>query len=542
MNQTYSVASDRQAHLACLPYAVGHSANEGVCLLVQMGPHRVLLDCGLSDLSVFHTAPSPPVDFVLATHAHPDHARGLLAFHRTFPKVPIYASEVTAQLLPLNWLDRDPSEIQNFCHRLPWRSPVAFRAGLSAELFHAGHLPGAAAVVLTYTTPERAYRLLYTGDFFLSNSRLVEGLSIEALRGVSPDILIIEGSYGTARHPHRRQQENTLMERLSRLLDSGKNLLLPVPPFGIAQEILVLLRSHHQFTGRDLDIWVDGNLVTACDTYLELLNYFPPAVQNFAKHQPLFWDERVRPRMHKITEQQDHRSSKLPCIVVTDATADWEQYCTPDLENWVVLLPALPQPSFPQLNSTQLRVETYLLAQHSDGLGTTQLIHNLRPQHVIFVHGSRSYLADLTGLEELQSRYHLHLPARGKLVELPIGDTFIRPEVPPETSYEGEVSEQETVVSIALPGELTSDPRWHSFADTGVIRARWQGEELVLRGVSQRELINQTTQEKLPTDIDCCANCRFYQDRHCRNPNSPLYNFQVTPEGYCMVFAPRAEE
>lgn len=110
--------------LECLPYAVGH-ADEGVCLLVQMGPYRVLLDCGLEDISPLTVSSNqlPPADLVLCTHAHPDHARGLLALHRAFPKLPIYASEVTAQLLPLNWLGE---EAPAFCHALPWRSPSNF--------------------------------------------------------------------------------------------------------------------------------------------------------------------------------------------------------------------------------------------------------------------------------------------------------------------------------------------------------------------------------------------------------------------------------
>ena len=67
--------------------------------------------------------------------------------------------------------------------------------------------------MLTYTTYERAYKLLYTGDFFLSNSRLVEGFRLEELRGIELDVLIVEGSYGTARHPHRRNQENQLSRK-----------------------------------------------------------------------------------------------------------------------------------------------------------------------------------------------------------------------------------------------------------------------------------------------------------------------------------------
>lgn len=531
--RVYSLDDER---LTCFPYGVGHGA-EGVCLLVQMGPHRILLDCGLLDISPLQVHGAPPADLVLCSHAHSDHAQGLLTLHQAFPQLPVYASEVTTQLLPLNWPELPPEQIPKFCHALPWRSPVEFRDGLTAELFPAGHLPGAAALLLTYTAPQKTYRLLYTGDFFLSNSRLVEGLSIDALRGTALDVLIIEGSYGTARHPHRRQQENQLVERIEEFLAANRSVIMPVPTFGLGQEILMLLRSHHHFTGRNLDIWVDGTVAAACDAYLELLPNFPTSVQNFARHQPLFWDERVRPRVRRLDASHRFTINQSPGIVLTDDTADLSQYCHPDFEPPVILRPE--RQKYPlRANSAELATETYLLAQHSDRLGTTQLIHNLRPQHVVFVHGSPTYLADLTGLEELQNRYQLHSPAAGTLVELPIGETFIQPAAPVETNYEGELTELGTVVTITLPEAIAADPRWQNFADTGLVEARWQGEELVLRGLSQRELLKDSNSAKMPTNIDCCANCRHQRGQRCWNPTSPLYGFKVTPEGYCPVFEP----
>jgi Cft2 family RNA processing exonuclease len=280
--------------LECLPYSVG-SAQEGVCLLVRLGSYRVLLDCGLSDLSgVADRELLRSVDLVVCTHAHPDHARGLLALNRAFPQIPICASEVTAQLLPLNWLHE---EAPIFCQALPWRSPIEFRDGLTVELYPAGHLPGAAAIFLSYKTPDRTYTLFYTGDFLLSNSRLVDGLPLEELRGLKPDVLIVEGSYGTARFPHRKQQENQLAERISRAMSDRQSILFPTPTLGLGQELLMLLRSHHHFTGQNLDIWVDGSVALGCDSYLEMLPHFPSSVQNFARHQPLFWDDRIRPRV-----------------------------------------------------------------------------------------------------------------------------------------------------------------------------------------------------------------------------------------------------
>ena len=531
------------SELECLPYGVEQN-HSGVCLLIRMGRYRILLDCGLpdisplvNDLSKFSQQGSlnHPVDLVITSHAHADHARGLLALHEHFPQLPIYGSEVTSKLLPLNWKDVEAEEISDFCQALPLRSPVELRENLTVELFPAGHLPGATVILLTYKTPERTYKLLYTGDFFLSNSRLVEGLRLEELRGLDLDVLIIEGTYGTSRHQHRRNQENQLAERINRAIADRCCVLLPTPALGLGQELLMLLRSHHHFTGRDLDIWVDGSVAAGCDAYLQLLPYFPPSVQNFARHQPLFWDERVRPRVRRLQSEQLAILGQSPCIVLTDSTADLNKYYQNGNESWLVLAPEKIDTKINHPNPEQINLETYLLAEHSDGPGTTQLIHNLRPQHVIFVHGSAAYLADLTSLEELQNRYQLHSPGAGTLVELPIGETFLQP-APPEANYEGELSEWESAITISLPDVITGDPRWRQFADTGLVEARWQGEELVLRGLSPRELTNQNNDRFIWSNIDCCGTCKHQRGQRCWNPASPLYNFKVTLEGYCPAF------
>lgn len=544
--------------IECTPYGTGQ-AEEGICLLVKMGPYRILLDCGLTDLQVLRDqiplglAPDapPPIDLVLCSHAHPDHARSLLALHEALPQVPLYASEATAQLLALNWLTPTLETVPHFWRALPWRSPLELQPGLTVELWPAGHLPGAAAILLSYTPlpehpafaeqPGRTYRLFYTGDFFLSSTRLVEGLPLEELRGLKPDVLILEGTYGTARHPRRRQQENQLAERIHQALTAGYCILMPVPMLGLGQDLLMLLRSHHLFTGRDLDIWVDGQVALGCDAYLELLPYLPSNVQNFARHQPLFWDDRIRPRVRRLHGGNRQSVGQTPCIVLTDLTIDWQSYQTDPAVPWLVLISEQPdhRPDLaihppPISLPPTWAIASYLLADHCDGAGTTQLIHNLRPQHVVFIHGSPAYLADLTNLEELQSRYQLHSPAPGKRVELPIGATFMRP-VATDSAYEGEVVESDATVSVLLPNRIVTDPRWQKFADTGLVAVRWQGDELVLRGLSQRDILNRW--DSLPM-TECCALCQHYHNQRCGNPVSPLYHFKVSPEGYCPAYTP----
>ncbi|MEM9164029.1 MAG: MBL fold metallo-hydrolase [Cyanobacteria bacterium P01_F01_bin.4] len=542
--------------LICTPYAVGHS-DEGVCLGLKLGPYRILLDCGLANIAPL-TAPSTqspqpttaPANFVICSHAHTDHARGLLALNQAFPTLPIYSSEATAELLPLNWPHQ--KDLVPFWIGLPWRHPIALATDLNLELWPAGHLPGAACALLTYRTQQQTYRVLYTGDCFLSPTRLVEGLPLELLRGLQPDVLIIDGTDGTTRHRHRRQQENELAERLRHRLEThpDRYMVLPAPLLGLGQELLMLLRSHHHLTGYPTTIWVDPLIAQGCDAYLNILDTFPRSVQNFAQHQPLFWDERVFPRVKRLIPGQPlppppailvvHPATPPPLYSPPPSTAEWTVFlpATVDLEHWQAQVPqqgtaynwldALKNTA----QSGTVQLETYDLSFHCDGLSTTQLIHNLRPQHVLLVHGTPNHLTDLANLEDLQNRYQIRIPLPGHPIELLLDQPFWQPAPPPATTYEGAVIETQESLTIALPPEIAQDPRWAAFADTGLIELTWQGDKLVLQGLSQADMLLP-----VPSQTQNCFHCHHQRQQYCRNPASPLFNRQVTPDGYCPEFS-----
>ena len=554
-----------------------------------MGPYSILLDCGLADVSSLR---QEAADFVFCSHAHTDHCRGLLGLHRSFPHLPIFSSDVTARLLPLNWPGQEDA---SFCRPLPWRSPTELAPGLCVQLWPAGHMPGAACFLLTYKTAQRTYSVFYSGDCFLSNGRLVDGLPLAELRNLKPDVLIVEGSYGTERHPHRKQQENYLVERLSKALANRGRAVFPSPLLGLGQELLMLVRSHHHFTGQPIDVWVDAAIATGCDAYLGCLSALPATVQNFAQHQPLFWDERVLPRVRRlggetsfeaIAEPLPQRIAQGsdPAILIVHPASHPSLYCENDPSDWTVFVPSLEdiplwqgqlmphaghglggyqagkyeasgceanddeagkhgsEHRFDWLAEMQAQtasgkadVEHYMLTSHSDGGGTTQLIHNLRPQHVIFVHGGSRQLTDLASLEDLQSRYQLHLPAPAQTIDLPLAEAFWQPAPPRNTLYEGEIETSPERVMLTLPISLESDPRWSQLADTGIVEASWQGDQLVIRGLNSRELMQVTPRDPAAA-AQTCYYCRHLRGQRCRNPDSPLVGLQVTSDGSCSVF------
>ena len=150
--------------LQCFFYGTGQS-DEGLCIEVQIAHYRVLLDCGLRDISVVQTLKPP--DLVLCSHADPDNSRSLLLLHQKFPDVPIHSSTITAQLLGLGQSLSSP-----LIQTLDWRSPTELLPNLTVQLFPAGHLPGAAIILLIDTSDDRSQTLLYAPDLSLTNSRL----------------------------------------------------------------------------------------------------------------------------------------------------------------------------------------------------------------------------------------------------------------------------------------------------------------------------------------------------------------------------------
>ena len=157
----------------CFFYGTGQS-DEGICVEVQTSHYRILLDCGLRDTSILQTLESP--DLILVSHADPDNIRSLLFLHQKFPDVPIYSSTITAQFIGLTNPSSLPSSLSPLIQIIDWRSPTELLPNLTVQLFPAGHLTGAAVILLTDTSDDRPQTIFYAPDLSLTNSRLTDGL------------------------------------------------------------------------------------------------------------------------------------------------------------------------------------------------------------------------------------------------------------------------------------------------------------------------------------------------------------------------------
>lgn len=234
--------------------------------LVRHEQRSLLVDCGLfqgyKQLRLRNWNPLPVVpnqiDAVILTHAHLDHSGYLPLLAREGFSGPVYATPATRSLCGI--LLPDSGHIQEedaaFANRhgfsrhtpalplytrqdalncLPLIKATEFghtfqpMPGWRATFSHAGHIPGAASLLLEVA----GRRILFSGDLGRTDDFLMNPPD----RAPAADTVLIESTYGDREHP----EEDVVAElgpALQRLAKRGGVAVVPVFAVGRAQALL----------------------------------------------------------------------------------------------------------------------------------------------------------------------------------------------------------------------------------------------------------------------------------------------------------------
>jgi len=259
----------------------------GSCHLLQAGPYRVLLDCGLFQGSAETEARnSQPflfdpagIDAVILSHAHLDHAGRLPLLVKQGFRGPIYTHVATRALAHIMLRDaahlaaRDAeTDTRKRARRgLPAVAPLytqedvdaclpQFRSlkygerrellpGLSCRLQDAGHILGAAITELWIEDRGLKRKLVFSGDLGQGHNCIMPPPVVIP----EADLVIMESSYGDRLH---RSAEASI-EELGGILQQARrqhgNILIPAFSVGRTQELLYLFAKHSREWG--LDHW-----------------------------------------------------------------------------------------------------------------------------------------------------------------------------------------------------------------------------------------------------------------------------------------------
>jgi metallo-beta-lactamase family protein len=265
-----------------------------------------LLDCGLfqggrqTELRNFNTPVYKPDETkaIVVTHAHMDHSGLVPRLVKAGYQGPVYASEATCDLLTILW--EDAANIQE--HEAQWKTRKNSRQGqkkvdplytqddaqkamkllkpldfsrdtevapeLSVRCFPAGHILGAASVLVTSGGGGGETRALFSGDLGRQGQLIVPDPETPP----RSDFIFMETTYGDRLHKDLRA---TIAEFFSVIDDAargGGKILIPAFAVERTQEIIYLLSQawHDGRIPKDLPVILDSPLaIKASGVFLD---------------------------------------------------------------------------------------------------------------------------------------------------------------------------------------------------------------------------------------------------------------------------------
>ncbi|MFP3157742.1 MAG: MBL fold metallo-hydrolase [Caldivirga sp.] len=237
-----------------------------MAILVRGSRNTVLLDYGVNfdeegrPIFPLHVRPRDLTAVVLS-HAHLDHCGALPGLYVS-SSPPLYATPLTAELAELMFRDAVklsgyylPYEEEEIRNALRQARPVNFNEavelnGDSLMFLNAGHVPGSVMTLMNID----GYRILFTGDFNLAPSNLLNGADLYSVpRDI--DLVIMEATYAGGTHPPREKLEGEFIKAVRETLDDGGSVLIPSFTIGRTQELLLTLIKHDV---TEVPIYVDG--------------------------------------------------------------------------------------------------------------------------------------------------------------------------------------------------------------------------------------------------------------------------------------------
>lgn len=238
------------------------------CIELEHAGRRLLLDCGVhpahsgvAQLPYFDATDLSAVDAVLVTHFHIDHCAAVpyLVTKTDFNGV-VLMTHPTKAVFSMIMHDFTPSrassgggaeklqstalftekDLQYTLTRVQtvdYEQEVDLGKGIKVVPYRAGHVLGACMFMVDIN----GFKTLYTGDYSRKPDRHLPGAELPP---VSPDLVVIESTFGINTLRPRQEREAEFCNKVERIISRGGNVLLPVVALGRAQEMMLVLDEH----------------------------------------------------------------------------------------------------------------------------------------------------------------------------------------------------------------------------------------------------------------------------------------------------------
>merc|ERR1719204_1947731 len=280
--------------------------------------------------------------------------------------------------------------------------------GIKFQAFYAGHVLGAAMFQIEIGD----VKILYTGDYSMYDDRHLRGAEIPS---ESPDILLVESTFGVQQLRPIEQREKDFLDIIHRVVKRGGRCLIPVFAMGRAQELMLIVdeywSKHPEL--HSIPVYYASNMAKkSMQVYSTFRNMMSDRFQDdLAVYNP--FDFRFIQNLRNRGQFNDIGSSVVfasPGMLQSGMSREFFEQWAPERKNAVIVAGYCVQGTmartiqrepnevtslsgFPiQLNTS---VHYIRFAAHADCPQTQKLIAGLQPQHVVLLHGEK------TGMERL---------------------------------------------------------------------------------------------------------------------------------------------
>ncbi|KAL1828326.1 hypothetical protein DCAR_0207532 [Daucus carota subsp. sativus] len=254
-----SMPTRESDQLIITPLGAGSEVGRS-CVYMTFKGKTVLFDCGIhpaysgmAALPYFDEIDPSTIDVLLITHFHLDHAASLPYFlEKTTFKGRVFMTHATKAIYKLLLSDYvKVSKVsvedmlfdeQDILRSMDKIEVIDFHQTLEVNgirfwCYTAGHVLGAAMFMVDIA----GVRVLYTGDFSREEDRHLRAAELPQF---SPDICIIESTYGVQLQQSRSVREKRFTDVIHSTVAQGGRVLIPAFALGRAQELLLILDEY----------------------------------------------------------------------------------------------------------------------------------------------------------------------------------------------------------------------------------------------------------------------------------------------------------
>ncbi|CAH3014813.1 unnamed protein product [Porites evermanni] len=401
------------------------------CHILEFKGKKVMLDCGIhpgmsgmESLPFLDEIDTAEIDLLLVSHFHLDHCGALPWFlEKTTFKGRVFMTHATKAIY--RWLLSDYVKVSNIATEdmlytesdleksMDKIETIHFHQekevnGIKFWCYHAGHVLGASMFMIEIA----GVKILYTGDFSRQEDRHLMAAEIPS---ISPDVLIIESTYGTHIHEKREDRENRFTSTVHDIVNRGGRCLIPVFALGRAQELLLILDEYWQNHPElhDVPIYYASQLAKKCmsvfQTYVNAMN--DKIKKQIAISNPFVFKHISN--LKGIDQFDDIGPSVVmasPGMMQSGLSRElFEQWCT-DRRNGVIIAGycvegtlAKTLMSEPEEIATmtgqkiprKCSIDYISFSAHTDFEQTSEFIRILKPPHIVLVHGEQNEMGRL---------------------------------------------------------------------------------------------------------------------------------------------------